>query len=118
MLYDQVENILIRHFEAHGMGEWLLILLVFGTIIAIIASIFNGRKLMVLIPSGYIIGFVLAWCFNYEWIDIHGTRMDAFYIIWTITMLVSIGTGIIWGITPKLIKCFRGSREDSEKIIE
>jgi len=80
------------------MGQWPIILFVFGLIGIGIAAIFDGRRLMVCTVVGYMIGFVLGMGFN--WDTYHPERGPGVYtnnnwLIWTLVFLLFIGIGVI-----------------------
>ncbi len=64
----------------HNMKEWPVVLFAVGAIIVIISGLaFCKRILPVLTVSGYIVGFILGYIFQFD----YGTGLNNLWIIWT-----------------------------------
>jgi len=91
----------------HGMGQWPIILFLFGLIVIAIATVRGSRKVMICTVGGYIIGFALVMAFN--WDTYHPERAPGVYTnnnwyIWTVSFLFFIAAGIIWEIVCRRMK--------------
>jgi len=91
----------------HRMGQWPIILFLFGLIVIAIAAIRDSRKVMLCTVGGYIIGFALGMAFN--WDTYHPERGPGVYTnnnwsIWTVSFLLFIAAGIIWEIVCRRMK--------------
>ena len=91
-------------FELHRMKLWTFILFAAGIIIIIIASIFEGRKLLVLTPIGYIGGFAIGMLFGVDGTDPGGGRTNNSWIIWTVCFLIAVLAGFVWELLNKYMK--------------
>ncbi len=85
-------------FEIHGMSDWPFALFIFGLIVLGLSSIFYARRVMLLTPLGYILGFITGALFNVDNFDEHGSRLNNFWIWWTIVFLIFIVVGLVWEI--------------------
>lgn len=89
----------------HGMGQWPIILSVFGLIVISIAAVTDSRKVMFCVGGGYVIGFVLGMSLN--WDTFHPDRgPDGLYTnnaweLWTVSYLIIIAAGIVWEIIAR-----------------
>jgi len=99
----------------HGMGQWPIVLFVFGLIMIVSAAIFDGRRLMVCTVLGYLIGFALGM--GLHWDTYHPERGPGVYtnnnwLIWTLVFLLFIGVGIVW----EIVRCKRSRRRGVQEI--
>jgi transcriptional regulator with XRE-family HTH domain len=88
----------------HGMGQWPIVLLVFGLIVIAISAVSNSRKVMIGTVAGYVIGFVCGMLFN--WDTYHPERGPGVYtnnnwLIWLAAFLLFIAIGVIWEIISR-----------------
>jgi transcriptional regulator with XRE-family HTH domain len=88
----------------HNMNEWPFDLFIFGLIVIVLAGLGNGRKIMISVPVGYIIGFILAALFNSYSIHPYEGRKNNGWMIWMFSYLAVISVGIIWQIISKIIR--------------
>jgi len=89
----------------HGMGQWPIILFVFGLAVIGIAAISNRQKVMICVVAGYVVGFVLGMLLNSD--TYHPYRGPGVYsnnnwVIWTATYLIFIIAGITWEIVSRI----------------
>jgi len=91
----------------HNMYDWPLILLVFGLIVLAIAAFIFSKKVMLSIPAGYLIGFILATIFNADGFDQGGGATNNGWIIWTISYMAIIVSGAIWALTSYCLTKWR-----------
>ena len=85
----------------HGMGQWPIILSVFGLLVIAVAAFTNSRKTMALTVAGYVIGFAAGMLFH--WDTYHPQRGPGVYTnnnwaIWTVVYLLFIVAGIVWDV--------------------
>lgn len=86
----------------HGMLSWPLTLFIFGLIVLLISAVFNCKKVMIGVVTGYIIGFALGMLFQTDIIiNPLGETGSNGWIIWTISYLVIIFASITWEIISK-----------------
>jgi hypothetical protein len=88
----------------HGMGQWPIILLLFGLIVIGIAAIADSRKVLFCTVCGYVVGFALGMLFH--WDTYHPERGPGVYtnnnwLIWTLVFFFFIAAGAIWEIACK-----------------
>jgi hypothetical protein len=91
-------------WELHGSFQYPLILLIAGLIAAIIAAIFDWRKIMISTVGGYIGGFALAMLFNTDGVDPGGARTNNWWIIWTVSFVILFLAGVIWEVIGRCRK--------------
>jgi len=89
----------------HGMGQWPIILLVFGLIMIGIAALLDSRRAMYFTVGGYVTGFVLAMAFNWDTYDPNAmSYRNNSWVIWTVVFLSFIVVGFIWDCVIKHVK--------------
>jgi hypothetical protein len=76
-------------------------MLAFGLIAVFIATLTFSRKVMIFIPVGYIVSFLIAWLCSTNGTDLYGAQTNNGWILWTITFLVFILVGIVWEFAGK-----------------
>jgi hypothetical protein len=101
----------------HGMGQWPIILLVFGLIVIAISAVSVSRKVMIGTVAGYVIGFACGMLFNRD--TYHPERGPGVYtnnnwLIWLAVLLIFIAVGVIWEIISRHRK---KHTKESENII-
>lgn len=78
-------------FFLHNMKEWPFVLFGVGAIIIIILGLaFNRKILPILTVSGYIVGFISGYIFQFD----YGTGLNNLWIIWTCVYLGAILVGV------------------------
>jgi len=87
----------------HNMNDWPLYLYALGLIAIVIAALTYSRRVMICVPIGYMIGFLAAWLFNTDSFDPGGGLLNNGWIIWTISLLALLLTGIVWEIIMRRI---------------
>jgi len=91
-------HLLIRYvfFSFHGNYHYSLLLLLIGLVAVVIASFFDGRKLMICTVIGYIGGFAAGIAFGANGVDPGSGAISNWWIIWTVSFFISIIVGAVW----------------------
>lgn len=93
-----VEYLLCRFafFDLHGMKEWPLDLLIFGTAVMLISLIAQKKQFPFFLSAGYMVGFICGMLFQTQGVDLGGGKTNNDWIIWTGVYLGFILAGIVW----------------------
>ena len=87
----------------HLMGQWPIVLLIFGLLMIGIAALTDSRRAMFGVAFGYVIGFALGMLFDFETFDPDSMTMrNHMWQIWTVSYLAFIFAGFIWDGVAKL----------------
>jgi hypothetical protein len=86
------------------MYDWPLYLFVFGLIAIVVAALIFSRKAMICVPVGYMAGFLLAWLLNTDGVDPGGGQINNAWIIWTVSFIVVVFAGVVWGFAYRIRK--------------
>ena len=87
--------------DLHGSYQYPVFLLLAGIFAAIIAAIFDGRKVMICTMIGYIGGFAFGIMFGVDGVDQGGAATNNWWVLWTISFIVLIVTGVIWDLLDR-----------------
>ena len=88
----------------HGMGQWPIVLLVFGLIVIVISALANARNVMIGTIAGYLTGFALGMVLGHDYYMSVGLMPDGHelfiprhngWAIWTLAYLAFIALGVI-----------------------
>lgn len=88
----------------HGMKQFPMVLYVIGLIFILLGTKFHLYKMIVGVAIGYNFGYLIGALFNTTKIDIHGTAMNNWWILTTITMFSIISIALVWEIFSYYIK--------------
>lgn len=92
-------------FFLHGMRDIPFYLMALSVIAVMINIIFKGKRTVsVLIPTGYITGFICSYMFHSEWTNQNGTSMSNMWLIWIIIYLCVIVFGILFDFIYSKVK--------------
>jgi len=108
-----VSYVLCRHvlFGLHWMGQWPLVLFLFGVFLIAVSAPFDARKVMVCTVMGYLLGFVLCVLFGHSYYASVGVMPNGEALLvprhngwafWTFTYLACIVLGIVWEIAGRV----------------
>lgn len=97
-----------------SIGAMPSILLIIGGVVLLFASLRFSRKVICCAAVGYILSFIVAVIFDYEYYAIYyidgvetAMRETSGLAIWTITYLGLIGAGILWDIIHRCVNRWR-----------
>ncbi|MBR2801566.1 MAG: hypothetical protein IKE21_03075 [Erysipelotrichaceae bacterium] len=95
--------LLIRYplFSLHGMKDWPLVLLAFGTVVIVTASFLKCRYVPLFTALGYLAGFLAGYVGQSDSYDPGGGRLNNLWWIWTLVFLTVIVIGIVVEILQK-----------------
>jgi transcriptional regulator with XRE-family HTH domain len=88
----------------HGMGQWPIILLMFGLIVIAISAVSNSRKVMISTVVGYIAGFIIGIVLfsDVRRFNPNSGHYDYYgWWIWLLSFLAFIAIGIVWEVISR-----------------
>lgn len=88
-------------FDLHGMKQWPLTLLVIGTIVAGISSVFKARLIPVVTAAAYSVSFLIGALLQTDSVDAGGMHTNNLWIIWTGVFLFLTIAGIVAELATK-----------------
>jgi hypothetical protein len=96
-------------FPWHLMGQWPVIMAVFGAALISIAAFCHAQRVLFLTPMGYLLGYWIGEFLQSDTWDINAQAYsNNMWIIWTLAYLGFIAAGVVWEVIAK--KAQRGGR--------
>ena len=88
-------------FSLHGMKDWPLVLLAFGTAVIVVSEIRKCRYVPLFTALGYLASFLAGYLLQQDSLDPGGGRLNNLWWIWTLVFLAVIVIGIVVEILQK-----------------
>ena len=90
-------------FAFHGNRQWSVFMLIIALVVAGIATLFDGRKIMGGTVVGYMGGFALGLLLGVDGFDPGGGGTNNWWILWTFSFFVILTASVIWEVVGRVV---------------